>query len=332
MPGIRVGRRVGRPVRLHHEPLLRGGPDESLEGVRELLRHALHIVAQPAAAFDRERRTEPDAVPPLVAEVGRRREERCARSERQHRRPSGHPCPLAEEVDLDAVAAQVAVTHQADHVPAEQCAEHRGARIRAERNDLHADGPAGRDEPLEELGRFDGLRHDRHSHTAPGEPRPRDIPVPEVRERQHDAPSPGDGRIEMLAPAHSEALLELGATARPEPEHLVPVARVVREHRRRGTIECGPLELAARDATEVTHDLLSAAAPCGRHGTRCDTGERETDGRRKAPRRLSAGPVREIGGAGAGHGGSARRGAEAPAGRPARAWPGARPSRTGGRR
>ena len=50
---------------------------------------------------------------PSVAEVAPGREQRRAAAERQHRRAAGQRRALAEELDLDAVAGEVAVGEQA---------------------------------------------------------------------------------------------------------------------------------------------------------------------------------------------------------------------------
>ena len=314
-PVIPVGRRVGRPVRLHHEPLLGRGADELLEAVRELLGHALrHRRAAGRGARPASGAPMRTQWPRVAPEVGRRREQRrarCATRASPGRRARGR---LAEELDLDAVAGEVAVAHQA-HDPARVAARAAPPRPASgpERDDLHADRPGG---PRRTTRRARAARPARprpsRATTAPGEPRARDVPVPEVRERQDRRPGPpATAASRCSQPSRRRSVgCELGAAAAARAGTArASTARSSSNTARGRALERGrPSSAPPRDAPEVALDLTPARratrAPCARDAMRASG---TTERRREAPRRLSAGPVREIGGAGAGHGGSARR-------------------------
>src|SRR5207248_4999934 len=104
---------VARPGGLEVVPLRRCPLDELLEGVGERLSHAHDVVAQAARALGRDRGPDDAAVADLVVEVGSRGEDRRARPQGEGRRPTGQGRALAEALDLDAGAADVAVAQQA---------------------------------------------------------------------------------------------------------------------------------------------------------------------------------------------------------------------------
>src|SRR4051794_40086581 len=106
---------VARPVRLQQVPLLRRDANQGLELVRHELRDALHVLAQPALPFDRDRRTAHTEVA-VSFEVRRRRDEWRPRAQRQRGRTRGQQGALAEEFHLDASPTDVAITQETDDV------------------------------------------------------------------------------------------------------------------------------------------------------------------------------------------------------------------------
>src|SRR5205814_2786334 len=88
--------------------------------------------------------------------------------------------PLAEELDLDAVALEVAVADESDELVALEGPEHGGAGLRAVRHDGEAELAAELDEPLEQLGRLERLHHHRRREAGGGEPGAAEVPAAEV--------------------------------------------------------------------------------------------------------------------------------------------------------
>ena len=107
--GGRVGAAVARPVGLQQVPVLGRDPDQVLEAVREVLGDPGDVVAEAARPLGRDRRADARLVARRRAEVAPGREQRRAAAQREHRRAAGQRGALAEELDLDAVAGEVAV-------------------------------------------------------------------------------------------------------------------------------------------------------------------------------------------------------------------------------
>src|SRR4051812_36298391 len=143
---------VAGPVWLHQVPLIRRGANQLLELPRDQLRDALDVVAQPSLPLDGYRGPAHTEVA-ATSEVGGGRDQRGTRAQRQCRRAARQPGALAEELDFDTAARDVAVTQQAYDVIGLQRAYHCSPGIGAERDDVHAERPSHVGEPLEQLWR-----------------------------------------------------------------------------------------------------------------------------------------------------------------------------------
>ena len=123
VPTVRpyVVARVARPVRLEHVPLVRCTPDEVLEFVRRAAAVPARTSARrPSPLRSSVERRAHDAEMPVgaIGEVHRGRQQRRAGADRQRRRAGRQRGVLAEELDLDAAALDVAVAQQAHDVVA----------------------------------------------------------------------------------------------------------------------------------------------------------------------------------------------------------------------
>ena len=195
--------------------------------------------------------------------------------------------------------AEVAVTHQAHDVPAGQRAEHAPARVRTERDDVHAEGLTGGHEPVEQLRRLDRLGDDREAGGArtSRQPRAGDVPVPEVRQREDHPAARRDRRIQVARPRRSSNVrCELLPLPGPQTEHLVPVARRSwrTRSRSRGRARHPPASpsVTRRRCRATWRRRRGQATQHARAAPRA-SGPPSGAGRRRAS--LSAGPVREIG-------------------------------------
>ena len=174
------------------------------------LRHALDIVAEPAGTTRVEGRAGSVRGARREEEDTSGRQERGTGAQRERGRTAGHRRGLAEEVDVDAVAAEVAVADQADHAVRPQRPQH-GApgvvgpsattsiprrRARARRTTRTARA-ARRARP-----RRGGSYPDVASH-APGE-----VPVPEVRQGEDRAPARRGARLDVLEALTVEVRLD----------------------------------------------------------------------------------------------------------------------------
>ena len=99
---------VTGPVGLEQVPLLRLGPDESLQLVGQHLGDALDVVAQPPSTFGGNRLPDRGVVALAPVVHGRGQQGRPG-AQRQGGGPAGQGRALAEELDLDPAAVDVAV-------------------------------------------------------------------------------------------------------------------------------------------------------------------------------------------------------------------------------
>ena len=86
----------------------------SANAVREQLRPAPHLFGQ-ARAGQLDRRPDPLAPAAVIGEPEAHRQQRRPRLGREQRRPARHLRRLAEELDLDAVAGEIALGDEAHH-------------------------------------------------------------------------------------------------------------------------------------------------------------------------------------------------------------------------
>lgn len=141
-----------------------GSPiDQLLQGGGVGLHDAGHVGADAAQSAGVER-GRGDGVAGAAPPVHRGRDEGCAGAQRQQGGPGWQPGPLAEEVHRHAVSRDVAIRQQAHDVAAPDRGREARPRVRADGDDVHAEPPAERDEPLEHLGRLQRLHHGRHLH------------------------------------------------------------------------------------------------------------------------------------------------------------------------
>ena len=218
-----------------------------------------------------ERRTDPHEVLAVRAEVDRGRDSARTGAQRQGRRPAGQRRLLAEELDLDPVAGEVAVAEQADDpvVAAAPAATPRAASGPSGTTSMPIARRTSR-EPLEQLGRLDRLR----PRPSGGSPRPASQAA-----AKSQPPRCGSARItpvariepgvDVLEPDRGDAVLDRAAARRGEPEQLEPVAAVRGERVRDGSLE--------RDALRVHR--RSPAGGCAR---RC-AGDHRTTVRARDP-------------------------------------------------
>ena len=106
---------VAGPVGRLEVPLLGGTTDQVLEPPAQLLGQAGHVVTEPPLAGQVQRRAHDGVVAGPLEEDGRG-DERCARAQGHGHRSGRQGGLLPEEVDLDAVAVDVAVRQEADDV------------------------------------------------------------------------------------------------------------------------------------------------------------------------------------------------------------------------
>ena len=119
---------------------------------------------------------------------------------RQLRRAGRHPGRLAEEVDLDAGAAEVPLGHQAHHLVVHQpLAEQRERRLlTAARDHLESQAlPVVDEPPVQRLG-LEPLGDGGEPAMGLGQPYPGHVPVPAVRQRHHGTAAVSQRRIEMF--------------------------------------------------------------------------------------------------------------------------------------
>ena len=119
-----------------------------------------------------------------ICEVHGDREDRGPGAQRQGRRSAGQGGVLAEELDVDATAADAAIGQQTDDLVAFERLQRRPSGVRPERDDRHPQGGAQLCEPLEQLGRVDPFDDHRHRNSLIGEPPAGPFPTPEVRQRE----------------------------------------------------------------------------------------------------------------------------------------------------
>ena len=145
--------RVARPIRLKEMPLRRGSADEVLELVGEVLGDVGYVVAEAASSLRQEGWSDDTQVSVgLAGEVHGDRQDRRPGAQRQGGGAGWQRRALAEELDLDASAADVAVTEQADDLVLLQRLQRRPPGVRAEGHDGHAELAAELGEPVEEFG------------------------------------------------------------------------------------------------------------------------------------------------------------------------------------
>ena len=124
--------------------------------------------------------------------------------------------------------------------------------------DAHAEAGARLDEPLEQLGRFDRLGDHRDRVALEREPRAGEVPVAEVRQREHRAAALGHAGRDVLDAGALEVVVDpLAARSVGQPEQLVEVAAVRVE--RRGD---GPAQRRRR-RTRVRGRAAGCAPPGG---------------------------------------------------------------------
>ena len=143
--------------------------------------------SEPAARRGVGGRTTPRWPLTVAREVHGDGQDRGAGAQSERRRPGGQRRALAEELDLDAAPADVAVGEQADDLVLLQRLQRRPPGVRAEGDDLHAQLGAQLGEPVEQLRRVDALDDDRHRIADVGEPASRPLPPAEVRQGEDDA-------------------------------------------------------------------------------------------------------------------------------------------------
>ena len=193
VPAVRPRRQVGEPEPLQHVPVGRVRGDVGGEVVGQRLGAASRPGRAAGPRQDLDRRV--DALtpqPPSSVNHRLHRQQRGAGRRGEQRRAARHPGGLAEELDLDAVAGQVAVGEQAD-VPARRAAARRapppaGARPPVSGSTSMPSALAVGDEPVEERL---GLSRSATVVNGPpcvDQPEAGDVPVAHVRQREDDAP------------------------------------------------------------------------------------------------------------------------------------------------
>ncbi len=153
-------------------------------------------------------------------------QDRGAGAHRQRRGPGGHRGALAEELDLGSAALEIAVREQAHDVIVTKRPHHGGAGLWAERDDVHPEGRAQLDEPLEELRRVDLLDHHRDLVALLRDPSARPLPPAEVRQHEDDAVSLRESVDDVLVAVHVEPSLDGRTRQVREAEALEPVVGV----------------------------------------------------------------------------------------------------------
>ena len=278
-------------------PLLGRGANELLEPVREILGDASDVVAKPAFTLRGHRRHHDRMVPALGPEVHRRRKQRRAGPQRQCRRPARQRGPLAEELDLDPVADQVAVTQQAHDLVVPQRLQHDPAGVGAELDDGHAECPPDPREPLEQLRRLDRLDDDRGRDALGRQPRAGEVPAADVREREDHASPVLEAGGDVVEPLDVE--LERAPRVVGEAEQLEPIAAVRTERLGDRLAQREPLQRSVRRAAQVPLDLPPPAEHGQRHRLPDHARRRLRHRPGHDPGELGARSVREIRRAGA---------------------------------
>src|SRR5262249_4999324 len=162
-----------------------------------------------------------DLVAPVWPEVARRRDQARAAAQRE-RRGTGRECrALAEEVDRDTVTGEIAIAEQTDRLVGAQGGEGLGPGPRGQRHHAHPEVWSRLDEPLEQLRWFHGLGDDGDRVPASPEPRAGEVPVAEVREREHDAVAGRQRGIEVLDATYVDVLVDPRLRRSGESEQLV---------------------------------------------------------------------------------------------------------------
>src|SRR5206468_139945 len=167
---------VAGPGGLEVVPLGGRPADQVLEGAGQVLGDPDNVIAQPARAFDREGWADDPEVPGLVVEVGSGRKDGGAGTQGESCGAAWELGPLAEELDLDPRATDVAVAQQADHAVGPQRSHEGGAGLRPQRHGLETQAVANSIEPLVQLRRVQAL-DDRGAREEPGQPSTGEVPV-----------------------------------------------------------------------------------------------------------------------------------------------------------
>ena len=147
--GQRVGRHhgdpqwsapVARPICLVDVPLLGAAPDVVLEARRQGLGDPKDVVAQGPGPTGVNRRVHHRRVAVARARIDHDRDQRCTGAQGERGCSGREPGALAEELDLDAGPAEVAVAHQAGHLVGLQGAHEGATRPVAQRHGGQAHG------------------------------------------------------------------------------------------------------------------------------------------------------------------------------------------------